>query len=179
MPAPHCSVVFGSADSVLRFIDPRKPGLQVVKELDELGTVDKNGPLTSFLASSARVPLGVQQRECRTDPLPGSEPHRTHRGCRFLIRLYCPARRANWPRAERLAGSRRRYPPNEGTLNMCVCVCVSKQFCPLFLSCVSELMFFVVVVFLHITISPLRIIISPVNWFCKKADQYLLNLFCF
>lgn len=29
MPGPHCSVVFGSADSVLRFIDPRKPGLQV------------------------------------------------------------------------------------------------------------------------------------------------------
>lgn len=29
MPAPHCSVVFASADSVLRFIDPRKPGLQV------------------------------------------------------------------------------------------------------------------------------------------------------
>ncbi|XP_037534177.1 WD repeat-containing protein 81 [Nematolebias whitei] len=28
MPAPHCSIVFGSADSVLRFIDPRKPGLQ-------------------------------------------------------------------------------------------------------------------------------------------------------
>ncbi|KAF7666791.1 hypothetical protein LDENG_00091650 [Lucifuga dentata] len=28
MPAPHCSVIFGSADSVLRFIDPRKPGLQ-------------------------------------------------------------------------------------------------------------------------------------------------------
>ncbi|TMS07143.1 WD repeat-containing protein 81 [Larimichthys crocea] len=28
MPAPHCSVVFGSADSVLRFIDPRKPRLQ-------------------------------------------------------------------------------------------------------------------------------------------------------
>ncbi|KAM9733806.1 WD repeat-containing protein 81 [Menidia menidia] len=28
MPAPHCSVVFGSADSVLRFVDPRKPGLQ-------------------------------------------------------------------------------------------------------------------------------------------------------
>lgn len=28
MPAPHCSVVFGSADSVLRFIDPRKSGLQ-------------------------------------------------------------------------------------------------------------------------------------------------------
>ncbi|XP_056139146.1 WD repeat-containing protein 81 [Lampris incognitus] len=28
MPAPHCSFVFGSADSVLRFIDPRKPGLQ-------------------------------------------------------------------------------------------------------------------------------------------------------
>ncbi|KAL4647578.1 WD repeat-containing protein 81 [Arapaima gigas] len=28
MPAPHCSVLFGSADSVLRFIDPRKPGLQ-------------------------------------------------------------------------------------------------------------------------------------------------------
>ncbi|KAJ8414653.1 hypothetical protein AAFF_G00038550 [Aldrovandia affinis] len=28
MPPPHCSVVFGSADSVLRFIDPRKPGLQ-------------------------------------------------------------------------------------------------------------------------------------------------------
>ncbi|MBN3318874.1 WDR81 protein, partial [Atractosteus spatula] len=28
MPAPHCSVVFGSADSALRFIDPRKPGLQ-------------------------------------------------------------------------------------------------------------------------------------------------------
>ncbi|XP_062274644.1 WD repeat-containing protein 81 [Scomber scombrus] len=28
MPAPHCSVVYGSADSVLRFIDPRKPGLQ-------------------------------------------------------------------------------------------------------------------------------------------------------
>lgn len=28
MPAPHSSVVLGSADSVLRFIDPRKPGLQ-------------------------------------------------------------------------------------------------------------------------------------------------------
>uniref|UniRef100_A0A3P8NY48 WD repeat-containing protein 81 n=1 Tax=Astatotilapia calliptera TaxID=8154 RepID=A0A3P8NY48_ASTCA len=28
MPAPHSSVVYGSADSVLRFIDPRKPGLQ-------------------------------------------------------------------------------------------------------------------------------------------------------
>ncbi|XP_013884901.1 WD repeat-containing protein 81 [Austrofundulus limnaeus] len=28
MPAPHCSIVFGSADSILRFIDPRKPGLQ-------------------------------------------------------------------------------------------------------------------------------------------------------
>ncbi|XP_051933385.1 WD repeat-containing protein 81 [Hippocampus zosterae] len=28
MPAPHGSVLFGSADSVLRFIDPRKPGLQ-------------------------------------------------------------------------------------------------------------------------------------------------------
>ncbi|KAM9318975.1 WD repeat-containing protein 81 [Pholidichthys leucotaenia] len=28
MPAPHSSVVFGSGDSVLRFIDPRKPGLQ-------------------------------------------------------------------------------------------------------------------------------------------------------
>ncbi|XP_030633050.1 WD repeat-containing protein 81 isoform X2 [Chanos chanos] len=28
MPAPHYSVVFGSADSVLRFIDPRQPGLQ-------------------------------------------------------------------------------------------------------------------------------------------------------
>ncbi|XP_061915807.1 WD repeat-containing protein 81 isoform X1 [Entelurus aequoreus] len=28
MPAPHCSVVFASADAVLRFIDPRKPGLQ-------------------------------------------------------------------------------------------------------------------------------------------------------
>ncbi|XP_066551836.1 WD repeat-containing protein 81 isoform X2 [Amia ocellicauda] len=28
MPAPHYSVGFGSADSVLRFIDPRKPGLQ-------------------------------------------------------------------------------------------------------------------------------------------------------
>ncbi|KAK5929533.1 hypothetical protein CgunFtcFv8_010758 [Champsocephalus gunnari] len=28
MPAPHCSVVFGSADSILRFIDPRKPGFQ-------------------------------------------------------------------------------------------------------------------------------------------------------
>ncbi|XP_026082239.1 WD repeat-containing protein 81-like [Carassius auratus] len=28
MPAPHCSVVFASADSVLRFIDTRKPGLQ-------------------------------------------------------------------------------------------------------------------------------------------------------
>ncbi|XP_067306696.1 WD repeat-containing protein 81 [Pseudorasbora parva] len=28
MPAPHRSVVFASADSVLRFIDPRKPGLQ-------------------------------------------------------------------------------------------------------------------------------------------------------
>ncbi|KAI1893292.1 hypothetical protein AGOR_G00122200 [Albula goreensis] len=28
MPPPHCSVAFGSADSVLRFIDPRKPGLQ-------------------------------------------------------------------------------------------------------------------------------------------------------
>ena len=25
MPVPHCSVVFGSADSVLRFIDPRNP----------------------------------------------------------------------------------------------------------------------------------------------------------
>ncbi len=30
MPAPHCSVVFASADSVLRFIDARKPGLQVL-----------------------------------------------------------------------------------------------------------------------------------------------------
>jgi len=30
-PTPHCSVVFGSADSVLRFIDPRKPGLQVLR----------------------------------------------------------------------------------------------------------------------------------------------------
>lgn len=30
MPGPQCSVVFGSADSVLRFIDPRKPGLQVI-----------------------------------------------------------------------------------------------------------------------------------------------------
>ncbi|XP_062873099.1 WD repeat-containing protein 81 [Trichomycterus rosablanca] len=28
MPPPHCSVVFASTDSVLRFIDPRKPGLQ-------------------------------------------------------------------------------------------------------------------------------------------------------
>ncbi|CAL9684141.1 unnamed protein product [Knipowitschia caucasica] len=28
MPAPHSSVVLGSADSILRFIDPRKPGLQ-------------------------------------------------------------------------------------------------------------------------------------------------------
>lgn len=28
MPAPHSSIVLGSADSVLRFIDPRKPGLQ-------------------------------------------------------------------------------------------------------------------------------------------------------
>ncbi|XP_051522081.1 WD repeat-containing protein 81 isoform X2 [Myxocyprinus asiaticus] len=28
MPAPYCSVVFASTDSVLRFIDPRKPGLQ-------------------------------------------------------------------------------------------------------------------------------------------------------
>ncbi|RXN07686.1 WD repeat-containing 81 [Labeo rohita] len=28
MPAPHCSVVIASADSVLRFIDARKPGLQ-------------------------------------------------------------------------------------------------------------------------------------------------------
>ncbi len=36
MPAPHCSVVFGSADSVLRFIDPRKPGLQVAISLSEL-----------------------------------------------------------------------------------------------------------------------------------------------
>lgn len=33
LPAPHCSVVFGSADSVLRFIDPRKPGLQVTIDL--------------------------------------------------------------------------------------------------------------------------------------------------
>lgn len=36
MPAPHCSVVFGSADSVLRFIDPRKPGLQVAISLSKL-----------------------------------------------------------------------------------------------------------------------------------------------
>lgn len=36
MPAPHCSVVFGSADSVLRFIDPRKPGVQVVISLGKL-----------------------------------------------------------------------------------------------------------------------------------------------
>ncbi|XP_073421776.1 WD repeat-containing protein 81 isoform X1 [Dendrobates tinctorius] len=28
MPPPYCSVTFGSSDSVLRFIDPRKPGLQ-------------------------------------------------------------------------------------------------------------------------------------------------------
>lgn len=46
MPAPHCSVVFGSADSILRFIDPRKPGLQVVTALDELATVSQNGCLT-------------------------------------------------------------------------------------------------------------------------------------
>lgn len=46
MPAPHCSVVFGSADSILRFIDPRKPGLQVVTALGELGTVSQNGCLT-------------------------------------------------------------------------------------------------------------------------------------
>lgn len=42
MPAPHCSVVFGSADSVLRFIDPRKPGLQVailLKESQSLETL--------------------------------------------------------------------------------------------------------------------------------------------
>lgn len=36
MPAPQCSVVFGSADSVLRFIDPRKPGLQVATSLSKL-----------------------------------------------------------------------------------------------------------------------------------------------
>lgn len=36
MPAPHCSVVYGSADSVLRFIDPRKPGLQVRISLSKL-----------------------------------------------------------------------------------------------------------------------------------------------
>ncbi|KAM9319278.1 WD repeat-containing protein 81 [Gastrophryne carolinensis] len=28
MPPPYCGVTFGSSDSVLRFIDPRKPGLQ-------------------------------------------------------------------------------------------------------------------------------------------------------
>ncbi|XP_007894685.2 WD repeat-containing protein 81 [Callorhinchus milii] len=28
MPAPHVSVIAGTADSILRFIDPRKPGLQ-------------------------------------------------------------------------------------------------------------------------------------------------------
>ncbi|XP_074869795.1 WD repeat-containing protein 81 [Carettochelys insculpta] len=28
MPSPHCSISVASADSVLRFIDPRKPGLQ-------------------------------------------------------------------------------------------------------------------------------------------------------
>ncbi|XP_071994220.1 WD repeat-containing protein 81 isoform X1 [Engystomops pustulosus] len=28
MPPPYCSVTFGSSDSILRFIDPRKPGLQ-------------------------------------------------------------------------------------------------------------------------------------------------------
>ncbi|XP_078404445.1 WD repeat-containing protein 81 isoform X1 [Cetorhinus maximus] len=28
MPAPHCSIITGTADSVLHFIDPRKPGLQ-------------------------------------------------------------------------------------------------------------------------------------------------------
>ncbi|KAK3531040.1 hypothetical protein QTP70_007883 [Hemibagrus guttatus] len=28
MPPPHCSVVYASADSILRFVDPRKPGLQ-------------------------------------------------------------------------------------------------------------------------------------------------------
>ncbi|GAA6109657.1 WD repeat-containing protein 81 [Tachysurus ichikawai] len=28
MPPPHCSVVYASADSILRFIDPRKPGYQ-------------------------------------------------------------------------------------------------------------------------------------------------------
>lgn len=36
MPAPHCSVVLGSADSVLRFIDPRKPGLQVYISLTSI-----------------------------------------------------------------------------------------------------------------------------------------------
>uniref|UniRef100_UPI00398F874B WD repeat-containing protein 81 n=1 Tax=Pristiophorus japonicus TaxID=55135 RepID=UPI00398F874B len=28
MPAPQCSIITGSADSILRFIDPRQPGLQ-------------------------------------------------------------------------------------------------------------------------------------------------------
>lgn len=36
MPPPHCSVVFASADSILRFIDPRKPGLQVHSALSNI-----------------------------------------------------------------------------------------------------------------------------------------------
>lgn len=48
MPSPHCSIVFGSADSVLRFIDPRKPGLQVTEPY-HVGSVKNCGPsLVSF-----------------------------------------------------------------------------------------------------------------------------------
>ncbi|XP_028319657.1 WD repeat-containing protein 81 [Gouania willdenowi] len=52
MPAPHCSVVFGSADSVLRFIDPRKPGLQ---HEFRLAHNNVNAGLIRYLAAS---PMG-------------------------------------------------------------------------------------------------------------------------
>lgn len=84
MPGPHCSVVFGSADSVLRFIDPRKPGLQVkASHLIQSwrmhsichGTVAVPVFLKSIVAnlavSPARVSSGVQQRGFWAHPLPG------------------------------------------------------------------------------------------------------------
>ncbi|XP_075052800.1 WD repeat-containing protein 81 [Mixophyes fleayi] len=48
MPPPYCSVTFGSSDSMLRFIDPRKPGLQ--HEFRLAGNV--NAGLIRYLAVS-------------------------------------------------------------------------------------------------------------------------------
>lgn len=139
MPAPHCSVVFGSADSVLRFIDPRKPGLQVslwfsklsyskqllyfipailksVAFLIHLYSTMKNVSNKPFLVSPAWIPSVVQQCKCRAHPLPGSESVRTRGSCRFLVWLYCDAGCPYWTCTEGLACTWGGYPSNEGIL---------------------------------------------------------------